>query len=300
MKTIALWHIRDLKTIPDHQLAATVAVIGWFDGVHLGHQKLIQGCRRWARELGLPTSVLTFTSMHSTPDDIDIPRRTTSIFHDQQKKKIMQQYHFRYYFEWAMHSSLMKLWPHTFLKLISQKLRITHVVVGADFAFGRQKQGTIADLKNFYGADHVRIMPLLRTNQTKIASRKIKQKIQQASLATAYQQLYERIIWPVNIIFCKKSAIQLAYYRLLDQQYCVLPSGLYYGVAMINNTAVWGAIYLLDGEGLFINWNIKIYQLSHSWLVGQIQWWCYLASINSTVAQQFWEPRPQLMTYEKF
>lgn len=51
--------IRGIHNItPDHK--GCVMTIGNFDGVHLGHQQVLQQVKSKAKELGLPSVVMTF------------------------------------------------------------------------------------------------------------------------------------------------------------------------------------------------------------------------------------------------
>src|SRR5690625_811943 len=62
MEVIYLNHLSKLDGIKDHVMA-----IGFFDGVHLGHQQLLQTANRLAKTKGIESSALTF-SPH--PDEV--------------------------------------------------------------------------------------------------------------------------------------------------------------------------------------------------------------------------------------
>ena len=51
---------RDTTSVPQQDGPGRSVAIGIFDGVHLGHQALISGATRWARQDGLRSMVLTF------------------------------------------------------------------------------------------------------------------------------------------------------------------------------------------------------------------------------------------------
>lgn len=51
--------IRGLHNLRDKHRGC-VATIGNFDGVHLGHQKVLEQVKNKARDLGLPTTVIIF------------------------------------------------------------------------------------------------------------------------------------------------------------------------------------------------------------------------------------------------
>ena len=56
---MAIQLINDRSGIPDN-IQGTVATIGVYDGVHLGHCQLLSQLREKSEELGLATAVITF------------------------------------------------------------------------------------------------------------------------------------------------------------------------------------------------------------------------------------------------
>ena len=57
--------IRGIKNIPDIS-SGTVLTIGNFDGIHLGHQSIINRVRQKASEQGLPSGVVFFEPLAAT------------------------------------------------------------------------------------------------------------------------------------------------------------------------------------------------------------------------------------------
>ena len=59
MKVIHLHHPYDIKAIDPSE---TVLALGFFDGVHRGHQAVIQEARKIATAKGLKLAVMTFSN----------------------------------------------------------------------------------------------------------------------------------------------------------------------------------------------------------------------------------------------
>ena len=66
--------INGLKSLSNHQQAC-VATIGNFDGLHLGHQAIIDHLDNKAQEFGLPLTVISFEPLPSEYFMIDPPKR---------------------------------------------------------------------------------------------------------------------------------------------------------------------------------------------------------------------------------
>jgi riboflavin kinase/FMN adenylyltransferase len=83
---------------------------------------------------------------------------------------------------------LANLSPEDFVEtLLVQRLRVTTVSVGQDFCFGKQRQGSVDDLK-ILAAHHgvqVHIAPLVDLGAERISSSRIRQALQKADLETA-------------------------------------------------------------------------------------------------------------------
>lgn len=127
------------------------AAIGNFDGVHLGHQHVINIARAGAERLGVPLGVMTFEPhprQYFTPNAA--PFRLMSAetrAHRLEKLGIEKLY------ELNFNNALSALDPEAFAHdVIAQGLGLKHVVIGADFQFGKGRAGNASDLKAF-GAD---------------------------------------------------------------------------------------------------------------------------------------------------
>ncbi|MDE6656179.1 MAG: bifunctional riboflavin kinase/FAD synthetase [Anaeroplasmataceae bacterium] len=134
MKTI---HIKD----NDHELITDplCAAIGNFDGVHLGHQKLIEECKRH----GYKSAVLTFYP-HPSVFLKKIPdyKLITPIAH---KADIFSRMGIDYLIIIEFNDDIAKLSKETFISWM-KRLNIKSCVCGYDFTFGRKAEGTILDL----------------------------------------------------------------------------------------------------------------------------------------------------------
>lgn len=137
--------IRDYQFIDDQTRGATVA-IGNFDGVHRGHRAVIELARQAAPDA--PLGVLTFEPHPRAFFAPNMPpfRLMSAEARASRLEKIGVDCLYQLNFNHALSS----LSPRDFAKrVISDGLGLAHVVVGADFCFGKGRSGTVDDLRQF-------------------------------------------------------------------------------------------------------------------------------------------------------
>ena len=122
-----------------------VATIGNFDGMHIGHQKIVRGVVERARELGKPSTVITF---HPHPLSIVAPDRIPKqILTLAQKEELLR--------EMGVDAMLVVPFSHEFSNWTADRfideflvaaLDVSEVRIGRDFCFGAGREGTLAKL----------------------------------------------------------------------------------------------------------------------------------------------------------
>lgn len=112
-----------------------VVTIGTFDGLHLGHQALIQRLRQHGERLGRPAMMLTFEPM---PREFfapgNPPARLTSL---RERWRILQRSGLDGIVLLRFDERLRSMSGEAFAQLLARELKTPQVVVGHDFKFGR-------------------------------------------------------------------------------------------------------------------------------------------------------------------
>lgn len=140
--------VRDYQFVAPGDKGATVA-IGNFDGVHSGHQAVI-GMAREARP-DAPLGVLTFEPHPREYFAPDAP--PFRLMSAGARATRLEKLGVDILYELKFNGQLADLTPEGFAtNVICKGLGLTHVVVGADFRFGKGRAGTAEDLARF-GAD---------------------------------------------------------------------------------------------------------------------------------------------------
>lgn len=189
--------IRDPAFIDPSDRGAAAA-IGNFDGVHLGHQAVIDLTRSVAD--GAPLGILTFEPHprdHFAPDGA--PFR---LMNAEAKANRLEKLGVERLYEVPFNGALADLTPEEFAKtIIHDRLGLTHVVVGADFCFGKDRTGNAQSLKAFgdtFGFG-VTIAPMLATAAGDVSSTAIRKALTDGEPRKAAEMLghWHRIDGPV-------------------------------------------------------------------------------------------------------
>ncbi|WP_170527679.1 bifunctional riboflavin kinase/FAD synthetase [Ruegeria arenilitoris] len=167
--------IRDFQFVDPEDSGASAA-IGNFDGVHIGHQSVIDLARKACPDA--PLGVLTFEPHPREYFAPDAPpfrlMRGNARAHRLEKLGVQKLY------ELPFNAALAGLTPEDFARnVICQGLGLAHVVIGADFCFGKGRSGTAQDMVQFgqqmgFG---VTIAPLMQQSDHVVSSTAIRQAL---------------------------------------------------------------------------------------------------------------------------
>ncbi|EIE51154.1 riboflavin biosynthesis protein RibF [Salipiger aestuarii] len=179
--------VRDYQFVEDQDRGASAA-LGNFDGVHIGHQAVIELARGAAD--GAPLGVLTFEPHPREYFAPDMP--PFRLMSDKARASRLEKLGVDRLYELNFNAALASLTPGDFARqVISDGLGLRHVVVGADFRFGKDRKGTAGDLAAF-GAElgfGVTIAELLAQGQARVSSTAIRQALSDGRPREAAAQL---------------------------------------------------------------------------------------------------------------
>ena len=189
--------IRDYQFVNAADKGASVA-IGNFDGVHVGHQSVIQLAADAAPDA--PLGVMTFEPHPRAYFAPDAPSfRLTG---PAARASRLEKLGVKRLYELPFHAGLAGLTPEEFAQnVISDGLGLRHVVVGADFCFGKGRAGTADDLTRF-GAElgfGVSIAPLIQEGDGVVSSTAIRTALSEGRPRDAAKMLghWHRVVGPV-------------------------------------------------------------------------------------------------------
>ena len=136
--------IRNINNIPI-SYQDSVLVLGNFDGIHLGHQELLKKTIEIAKSKSKKTSLMSFE-----PHPLEVLKKKTNIRINSltEKIKLINEFGIDFLFLIRFNRKFFELSANEFLnKILIEKLKINHLVIGHDFIFGKNRSGNATYLK---------------------------------------------------------------------------------------------------------------------------------------------------------
>ncbi len=127
-------------------LPRVVLTLGNFDGVHLGHQAIVQRAAREARAVGGQVVVLTF---HPHPTSVLVPHRAPERIQSLHGRLLqLRSLGVEVAVVQRFTRAFASLEPEAFVRdLLLRRLELLHVVVGYNVSFGRDRAGSVETLR---------------------------------------------------------------------------------------------------------------------------------------------------------
>lgn len=171
------------------EFPSTVAALGFFDGVHRGHQEVILTAKNKANELHLKSAVMTFF-----PHPKEVLRKTEkeNVYYlsiIKEKETQISELGIDYLYIIEFDTAFSELSPQEFVDQYLIGLNIKHVVAGFDYSYGRLGKGSMETLP-FHSREEISqtTVKKITYNGDKISSTEIRSALSQGDLekATTY------------------------------------------------------------------------------------------------------------------
>lgn len=167
----------------------TIYALGFFDGVHIGHQALLTACRTLAAEQGCAAGVVTFGThpealvLHNAPRLINSPKDREWLL----KEKFDMDTVVTLPFDEQMRTMVWQ----DFLQVLREKLGAIGFVCGADFRFGYRGKGNAALLEAYCQKEGLpcAVIPDQTIDDIRVSSTYIRQQLESGDMATAVKFL---------------------------------------------------------------------------------------------------------------
>lgn len=121
----------------------TIYALGFFDGVHVGHQALLKACRSMADTTGCKAGVLTFIGH---PDTLVLGTTPPLINTPADRKNLLRQFHMDSVLELPFDRAMMEMPWQDFFRMLTDKYHAAGIVCGHDFRFGFHGEGSAQTL----------------------------------------------------------------------------------------------------------------------------------------------------------
>ncbi|MCX7857554.1 MAG: bifunctional riboflavin kinase/FAD synthetase [Deltaproteobacteria bacterium] len=172
------------------RLKKPVLTIGNFDGIHIGHQKIIEQVKNMAEEIGGISVVMTFDPH---PLHVLKPEKILGLITPLPvKKRIFDKFGIDVLLVIKFENELRELNAEEFVRtILLKKIGISGLVLGSDFRFGRDAEGDVNLIENFskkHGFSFIKIDPVALDGE-KVGSNKIRKMIIDGDVKKAAQFL---------------------------------------------------------------------------------------------------------------
>ena len=182
MKTIRIKNEQDIQ-----QIEHTVLVLGYFDGLHKGHQALFAEARKIASDKDLKIAVLTFPE---SPKLTFVRYQPSLMLHLTSLEDRLQQLEnlgvdYLYLIDFT--SQFARNTAKQFVEKYISRLKAKAVVAGFDYHFGSDRRSA-EDLEKLFDGQVI-VVPSVNLNGSKISSTRIRETILAGNVAESNQLL---------------------------------------------------------------------------------------------------------------
>ena len=203
--------------------------LGYFDGVHLGHQALIKYARKNAKyTLGL----LTFNKPISTLVENGKNKEVLSSLDD--RFKIISKFGIDYYFVLQIDKDFVKLSDLEFIDML-KKMNVKEIFVGKDFRYGKEAKGTIYTLQDYFD---VKVIDIENVDGEKVSTQSIGKLLQEGNIIKANDLLGHNYNMVGSIVHGNHIGTTLGFPTInlkLSDNYLLPRFGVYKTICYVDN-----------------------------------------------------------------
>lgn len=255
-------NIEDFKNVKN-----PVVTTGTFDGVHLGHQKIISRLKDVAKEENGETVLLTFyphPRMILFPDDNELKLLNTQA----EKIELLEKYGVDHLIIYPFTKEFSRLTSVEFVRnILVNVIRTKRLVIGYNHHFGRNREGSFEHLKEYgpiYGFD-VEEIPAKDIDHIEVSSTKIRHALQTGDIKTATSYLGHDYSITGKVVAGKQLGRTIGYPTAnisVQDKYKLIPQDGVYTVKVKHNNKLYGGMLnignnpTIHGKGRSVEVNI--------------------------------------------
>ncbi|MBA8770874.1 bifunctional riboflavin kinase/FAD synthetase [Staphylococcus coagulans] len=174
---------------PNQYIQEDIALaLGFFDGLHRGHQALLEQLEATAKEKGLKKAVMTFDP-HPSVVLNPKQKRTTYLTPLDDKVALLGEYDIDYCLVVNFSSRFAEVSPDEFVQSYLVKNHARAIIAGFDFTFGKYGKGNMAMMQEYQSQFECITVGKKELNDEKISTTAIRSALKSGDLAKANEQL---------------------------------------------------------------------------------------------------------------
>jgi riboflavin kinase / FMN adenylyltransferase len=168
----------------------TIVAVGNFDGLHLGHKKVLLQAKKKAKKHNLDFGVVTFEPVPVMFFNKNITNHRINNFN--QKIEGLRKLKVNFINVIKFNKKFSNLNPDEFIKkILVNKLKVRFIFISKNFKFGKNREGNINTLKqkeNFYSYESIITTPLKKKNKI-LSSSIIRHEISKGNISKVNKYL---------------------------------------------------------------------------------------------------------------
>ena len=223
----------------------TIVTLGTFDGVHFGHNAILDKICRVANSEGLESVILTF---------FPHPRLVVSNNYDikllntiEEKTVLLEKKGIQNFIIHPFDKTFSELSPREFVtQILVEKLNIQKLIIGHDHKFGKDRAADFNDLINFgkeFGFE-VEEISAQQINEVSVSSTKIRNSLLEGNISLANEYLGYPYVLTGNVVKGNQLGRTIGFPTAnieIPEDYKLIPkNGVYVVTANVSNKTVFG------------------------------------------------------------
>ncbi|MFN0728642.1 bifunctional riboflavin kinase/FAD synthetase [Polaribacter gochangensis] len=223
----------------------TVVTIGTFDGVHIGHQKIIEQVVTTAKQLGKKAVLLTFF-----PHPRMVLQQNASIElinTIDERAELLSKTGLDYLIIHPFSMEFSRLTALDFVrKVLVNQLHTSKLIIGYDHHFGKNREGNLEQLTEYSHLYNFEVeeIPAQDINDVAVSSTKIRKALSEKNIKTANKYLGYHFMLNGTVVNGKQLGGKIGFPTAnlsIKEAYKLIPkTGVYVVKSKINNTIVFG------------------------------------------------------------
>ena len=223
----------------------SVITIGTFDGVHVGHQKIIERLVKIAKQDNLQAVVLTFFPHPRMVLQKDTNIKLINIIDE--KSQLLENFGIDHLVIKKFTREFSRLGALEFVRdILVNKLHVKHIIIGYDHRFGRNRNANIDDLRAYGDVYGFKIAEITaqEINEVTVSSTKIRKALSEGKIEVANSYLGYYFMLTGTVIKGKNLGKQIGFPTaniFIEEPYKLIPkSGSYVVKSNIDGDTIYG------------------------------------------------------------
>jgi riboflavin kinase/FMN adenylyltransferase len=264
--------IHDIENFPADE--ASIVTIGTFDGVHLGHQQILEQLIDTSRKSKLKSVLLTFFPHPRVVLQPDVPMHLIQTI--EERERALAKTGLDYLVIHPFSAEFSRLSADDYVKrVLVQQLNVQKVVVGYDHRFGRNRTASLEDMYHYADIYDFELIEIdaKKIDSTAVSSTKIRKAIDEGNIELANTYLGQPFTLEGMIVHGDKRGRELSYPTAnmdLKNPHKIVPKqGVYLVKSNLSNRVIYGMMNIgtkptFDAsmpsiEVHFFDWNGDLY-----------------------------------------